>query len=390
MVLAALLALAQEVDPKKVDAAIDKGIKFLRRHLDGRRADADELILWTFVHSRVAEDDPDFQRLLKDIVASELTMTYRVALQAMVLESVDRVRYQEKIYRCGQFLVDNQTKEGGWGYGTETEYKDIKDEEGGERPSGTPYWASRPDVVRTITLKRQRWGDEEPDNSNSQYAMLGLLACHEAGIKLPADAIKKADEYWRATQQTAERTTTETGGMGTPEGWHYKDVKPPERPPQGGTLPQDAPKPKAPPAYGSMTAGGAGALIICDYLQKEKWGKDRDVKNAMAWLAANFSISKNPEADRAEVKAWYYYWMYALERACILYDPEMKKLGGHDWYHEGAADLLDVQQADGSWTWSTSQVQASPDSDVWNTCFAILFLRRSTRPLVATGGTIDR
>ena len=38
--------------------------------------------------------------------------------------------------------------------------------------------------------------------------------------------------------------------------------------------------------------------------------------------------------------------------------------------------LLDAQEADGSWGF-----KSDIDSPVWDTCFAILFLRRATRPL---------
>ena len=39
--------------------------------------------------------------------------TYIVALQAVVLEEIDRVKYQWRIYKCAQFLIDNQGATGG-------------------------------------------------------------------------------------------------------------------------------------------------------------------------------------------------------------------------------------------------------------------------------------
>ena len=76
---------------------------------------------------------------------------------------------------------------------------------------------------------------------------------------------------------------------------------------------------------------------------------------------------------------WLYYFLYALERAGILYGTEV--FGGHEWYPEGATWLLDNQQQDGAWD------AVNGSNKVWDTCFAILFLRRATRPLeeVASG-----
>ena len=57
----------------------------------------------------------------------------------------------------------------------------------------------------------------------------------------------------------------------------------------------------------------------------------------------------------------------------MLYGTEM--IGRHEWYVEGAEMLLAAQNADGSWA---AKTQVNPLRD---TCFAILFLRRATRPL---------
>jgi hypothetical protein len=65
---------------------------------------------------------------------------------------------------------------------------------------------------------------------------------------------------------------------------------------------------------------------------------------------------------------WYYYYLYGLERAGVLTGTEV--FGRREWYPEGAQALLRMQGGNGSW-----------DNDAWNTCFAILFLKRATRPL---------
>src|SRR5437762_7354350 len=103
---------AAGVDETRVDAAIKKGVDFLRaaKSPDFSNAyhNSDVLILWTFIHAGVAQDDAKFVQLLTGCLGETLERTYKVALLAMCLEEIDRVKYQEKIAQCAQFLIDNQ------------------------------------------------------------------------------------------------------------------------------------------------------------------------------------------------------------------------------------------------------------------------------------------
>src|SRR5204862_749466 len=113
------------VDQGKIDDAIARGVAFpkaaevpgieLRPELR-----SEELVLWTLVHAGVPYEDPLFRTLWKKVVSHPLERTYDVALLAMILEEVDRVRYQKRILHCAQFLVDNQCKNGQWDYGAPT------------------------------------------------------------------------------------------------------------------------------------------------------------------------------------------------------------------------------------------------------------------------------
>src|SRR3982751_6012171 len=122
-----------EVDQIKVDLAIEKGIKFLKSgnagHLTmtdhvGRKISRRELVLFTYCHADVPETDPDFKALFDSMMADKLEATYCVALQAMVLEEVERVKYQKRILMCAKFLVDNQGPQGFWSYGSPSIYVD--------------------------------------------------------------------------------------------------------------------------------------------------------------------------------------------------------------------------------------------------------------------------
>jgi hypothetical protein len=133
-----------------------------------------------------------------------------------------------------------------------------------------------------------------------------------------------------------------------------------------------------------MTAGGVGSLVIYDYMLRQDWRRDPAVRAGLEWLDKKFSVTCNPgvyeHAAREEnSQHQVFYYLYALERAAILYGTD--RIGKNDWYQKGAEALLGCQRQDGSWQSRDS------GNEVSDTCFAILFLRKATRALpdVATG-----
>jgi choline-glycine betaine transporter len=115
-----------------------------------------------------------------------------------------------------------------------------------------------------------------------------------------------------------------------------------------------------------MTAGGTGSLILYDYMLGRDWKNDGFVKAGMNWMTVHYDI-----------QPWNTYYLYALERAGILYGAET--FGTHVWYKDGALALLGSQATDGSWGKDTDWFNTC-----WDTCFSIPFLRRATRPLTPT------
>jgi hypothetical protein len=357
-----------KVDEVKVDDAIRKGITYLKGitwKAGGGRHTTRELALLAMVHSGMRPGDPAFDEPFEQMLKEDPEFTYRTALRAMVLEEVDRVKYQEQLYRCAQFLVDNQCSNGQWHYGEPTTYLTPSLSPTKDVATGTPatpkpntvvvFGASsgpqpKPPVRNKITVKKQRDGPASGDNSNSQYAALGLRACHDAGIILPKEVIQRATDWWRQSQEGASKgapppknAPVATGPVtAESRGWSYQT--------RG--------------SWGSMTVGAVGALVIYDYIQAKDWKRDQDVQDGVAWIGTNFSVADNPKHGNKH----HYYYLYGLERAGILFGTE--KFGSHEWYPEGANLLIEQQAADGSW------------GDTVDTCFAILFLRRATRPLV--------
>jgi ferric-dicitrate binding protein FerR (iron transport regulator) len=362
-------ALGQDaaVDQAKVDAAIARGVEFLRgAKAPSAAKKSDELILLTLLHAGVPASDPMFKRLLDGMLEAPLEKTYNVSLQAMILEELDRAKYQGRLQKCGQFLVDNQCKNGQWSYGTPSVFADnlpvptdaSKPEvaSGGGRVRDFSAPKEKPKVTRKLPVKKTREGPASGDNSNSQYAALGLRACFDAGIEIPRDVVALAKDWWVKCQAKEEGADN---GYGATRGWGYQKVtKDDDDDDKDGTL-------------GSMTAGGVGSVVICDYMLGMDWKKDKTALAGLNWLASHFTVTDNPGG-----KPWrHYYYLYGLERAGILYGVD--KIGTHLWYPEGARYLLEAQQPGGSWKLE----QQGRTNPVWDTCFAVLFLKRATKPI---------
>jgi len=372
----AIAALLASQDPKRVDAAIDKGVQYLKAAPsppapNGSRTD--DLILLTLLHAGLPESDPAFRRYFKSVTEAKLERTYDVSLQAMALEELDRVKYQARIHQCAQFLADNQCANGQWSYGTPTAHSEPVPvptptvtrnvATTSKRPKGIVDFDAppvgprpKPRVVTYLRVTKTREGPAGGDNSNSQYAALGIRACHDAGIVFPKELVERARKWWVDNQEkTADKDkgAVATGLAAEPRGWNY-------HPTAFATI------------SGSMTAGAVGSVVIYDSMLGQDWKKDKTVQGGLAWMAQNFSVTDNPRLGNVA----YYYYLYAVERLGILYDT--RKIGTHDWYAEGAKAILEAQRADGSWDVSGF---SSGNHAAWDTCFAILFLKRATRPL---------
>jgi hypothetical protein len=339
--------------PRTLDDAVRGGMAYLKSKsaVFAKDSKSEELLLWTYVQGGLPENDAEFQAGLKSVLEKKLEKTYNVALMAMLLEELDRVKYQKRIAQCAQYLLDNQCANGQWSYGDPSIFV--------ESVVVPPPLPKSKGLVK-VPMSRKRDGPASGDNSNTMYALLGLRACHDAGIVLPAASVELAAKWWRDTQTKLSKVKAPAIA---PEGWCYgkHDHKP----------------------YGSMTAGGVGSLAICDYILGRDPKKDRELACGMEWLGQNFSVTFNPgpfEHANFEVNSQHqlYYYLYGLERAAILTGNE--QIGGMLWYPRASQALIDLQRPDGSW-------KSASGSELHDTCFAVLTLRKATRALidVATG-----
>jgi hypothetical protein len=296
---------------------------------------AEELVLLALSHAGVSPDDPHFAALLAKSLARKPERTYTVSLQAVLLERLDRARYRDRLAECARWLADNQARNGQWAYTTPAPVLDRKN----------------------------RAGEGAGNNSCALFAAMGLRAAADAGIAIPRETVVRARDAWRALQ----RPDRDVEFGKDRAGWCYSRDEEEHHP------------------YGSMTAGGLAALITLDHLAGDDWRKDPAVGKALRWLDFHFTVHENYGpvedlmakeilSDTPAPSTEYYYYLWALERACTLSGTE--RFRTRDWYAEGTQELLALQRKDGSW--SSGVRRCNP---VWDTCYAILFLTRSTRPL---------
>lgn len=351
-----------KVDKQKVESAIKKGLECLSKAMkEGKpfmlqvvppnvsSLTADELVLYTFVKSG-ATDDPNFPKFLERVLAKKLERTYQVSVLVMALSELDAKKYLPQIIECGQFLIDNQCENGQWDYGKPVEPSGIKIPK--ESGDGKDDYSKN---TKRIQLKQRRKAGKAGDNSNTQYACLGLRSCMTAGVIIP-------DSIFAMAQQWLEKNQQKDGswGYGSKHGQQEN------------------------PGYGSMSVGALGSLIICKfYLTKRIPTNDPKVQSGLQWLIKNFTVLENPQfltnlppevKNPAEQrKMWDYYYLYAMERLGAFLETET--FGDKEWYPAGAEIILKQQAASGAW--SPAKISAE------DTCFAILFLRRATKPLSA-------
>lgn len=367
-------AAAQEVDADKVDEAVRRGAAFLLKKYEKGFDDTAwnsslELVMLSLSHAKVDADDEVYQKGLKKLENTRLQYTYRVAALAMALQRIDPKKYQDKIAHCAQWLVDTQLPEGEWGYPDTLKSpeempkslevdapKPPKEGKKDDKPGATQAAVviKRSPQTRSLNLKAKG------DISNSQFAILGLKACADAGIEIPKLTWEAALRYFLKTQNS-------DGGWG----YYFAGMKD--------------------KTYASMTSAGVCSVAICRAgLRLKDPLKDPAVAAGLAWLGQNFKADDNAGVTKSHVadpERWLYYYLYSIERAGRICAVE--ELGKKKWYPIGAEFLLKVQKPDGSW-WTGlpgEQWKMAGDIETADTCFGILFLTKATPPLTISEDT---
>jgi hypothetical protein len=293
--------------PLRVNHAIVRGVELLKSrqqpsghwggHEGAHPGGLTALCAFTLVKSGALRSDEALARALAALEQNRFKSTYSIAVWLLLLESLgEPARWRSHAQAGVDFLVAIQDQ-GVWAY-----------------PEG------------------------EADMSNTQLALLGLLAASRMGIVIPDDTVSDAaSALWR---------------------WQKED---------GGFAyqPQRA-------STGGMTAATLAGLAALEELGAKRPAtlavirkKQREREAAEAWLARRFMPERNPYGPRAWTPTWLFEYLWAIERFGGL--AGKSELAGRDWYTEGAEHLVASQAKDGAFGRYTE-----------DTCFALLFLRRAT------------
>lgn len=412
----------------------------------GHRLGRTAIVLYTLVHCGRTIEDPVVAKglaLLRDEYRSLLAKstppgeapTYSISLALMLLH---------ELFAHAPLILDEEGKPEG-----------DRVKPTASNPLGLPSWAHRMvrDCMRWLEKTRAPSGlfgyptpipkpprgmkvpkalkdwvrkNGRTDNSNTQFAMLGLWAGTRLGARLDRRTLTGLADAILASQsdrgpKVRRRFEPDAGGnpadaryagpMDEARGFPYARAVPRVKRSGKGFEPVMA-------IYetGSMTAGGLSSLLIAkamlteaDALDPKRAEQlDQAIWDALAWLGSKFRVDGNPNAVntahlppavQAAMKGgvpggasyWPLYYLYGLERACVI--AGRRYVGTHDWYHEGAQAIVGWQAQDGRFVPRTPddkieivQGQFIPDAghawmDLPNTCFALLFLKRaSLRP----------
>ena len=317
----------------KVRLSIDKGIQYLRDMEKGKgnwELDAESNIRkggWTslamlsLLNCGVPPEDEMMKRGLEYLRGVPPSQTYTVGLQTMVYCLARQPQDRDRIQRNVDWLKSAKLKDG-WSYG--------------ERAFGSA------------------------DNSNTQYALLGLHEAFLSGANVDRKILEEVRSHFIKTQVPKDG------------GWTYR----------GGGL-----------TTMTMTTAGLSNLLITGAdleVGRQKlrddgvaelcgiYEENKAVADALRWVGNNFPAKLTVERARAAFQHPY-YGLYGIERVGRLTGNRF--IGGHDWYRLGCEFFVDTQKADGRWDGEGRQFDHWP---VVATSFSLLFLSKGRTPVLMT------
>jgi hypothetical protein len=263
---------------------------------------------------------PQMAAPVKALCEMETMHTYTLAMQASALALLpNKPEFRTPLKRVRDLLVRGSRNRGNYHYFT-------------------------PD------LAAREFGPDDFDNSNSQYGLLGVWAADDAGLEVENAFWKACDLHWRRVQQ--------------PDGgWTYEL---PTRLMSGGADNNG----KRDRSTTSMTAAGIASLYVTtgqmDNTVRMDPVVDPAITSGIKWITKDF------ETTRLKMGTLL-YTAYGLERVGLA--SGLKYFGKYNWYREGAASILAVQQDSGLWheNWG---------GEIPGTCYALLFLARGRSPVV--------
>jgi hypothetical protein len=338
-------AAGDETDTvRKVNAAIDRGVQYLRsvhsrdrqweglwlNALAGMDGGVTALATLALLNCGVEPADRDVASGLAYLRGLPPTATYPVGLQTMVFAEARQPKDKLLIDRNVDWLLKAAVRRNG-------------------RIAGWSYTADAPGGAH--------------DGSNTQYALLGLYAAKQAGAKID-------DKVWKELEQLYRDGLTPDASPPNSGYWRY--------------VPGDA------PSFTMTVAGVCGLLIAGMGLDESQQGLDpatgvaarcgryatsEPVSRGLNWIGNKFAFVGAPGSKST------FYNIYGIERVGRL--SGLRFLGNKDWYREGCRELVDSQKPNGCWSRSDGADSIDATNAI-STSFALLFLSKGRTPVMVS------
>jgi VWFA-related protein len=336
------MAKGQPMSPadQEIAQAIARGVEFLKeaQKSDGSWDDPEQrphrsgttaLAGLALLENGVARDATEITRARSAVsrMARETDQTYDLALAILFLARAQQGSRGESdalIKTLGQRLARG-SHDGSWDYGVPQ----------GEPESRSTSSRSKRTERRKPARRSQAYGIQG-DNSNTQFALLGLWAAGRHGFD-PDEPLESIDNHFRSTQLDDGH-------------WGYRWGMPGSESMSCAGLMGLAIAASRPGLAERQTARARGAALAAD----------------PAFIKALRAVTHDARGSGPESEIYY---LWSLERVCVALG--LLKLDGFDWYAHGARILVDRQENDGGW-----------HNDRWGgrfpgTSLALLFLRKA-------------
>lgn len=368
----------------KIDKAVERGVIVLLRSQQPNGswgaygAGSTSLAALALLESGVAADNPAIVKAA-DFVRTEIIAnyeTYHVSLAIMFLDRLGDRADVPLIQALGVRLMEGQQPwpQAGWNYRTTQPSEDevtrlrnlhskkVELKTSPKKPDDkTSSGEMDPDLVRRVEAM-DRTGvvdpsrraspahQSNPDNSNSQFAVLALWIARRNGV--PADiSLRRAEAWYRITHENG--TWAYILGGGTPYG-------------RGATT--------CAGLLGLAVGAGIARTPVLKTKPDDKTAavpKRDPLSDLLVRTALSYVVGELASMTRADVPSngldRDYYFLWSLERVGMVYG--VTKVAGVDWYALGSTLILLHEQPTGGW-----KGRYAIEID---TSFALLFLRRS-------------
>lgn len=377
----------------KVDAAIDKGVEFLKRsqtkagdflyraYPDAFQVGQCALPAYALLEAGVPSDDPVIKKAA-DYIRPRLRSTlntYELSLAILFLDRLGDPRDKKLIQALALRLIAGQHQSGGWGYNC-LPVSELSEQEllkylgalekkmDGKEPSRNRALeeVQAPAALRTLTVFQHdnelAWAEDQKhpgyltgltDNSNTQFALLGLWAAQRHDVPCKAT--------FEIIVERFERSQAYPSGH-----WGYRIDRE-----------QVASSRRSMICVGLLGLGIGRGLQFSTPGSAAHVGEDIHLLKGFAALGRYVGAPTGNMDKRLQLPDLYYLW--SLERVGVLYG--LETIDGKDWYRWGTERLLTNQLKQGRWPgalpMAKNAIAKGDYGTMLNTSFALLFLKRS-------------